>query len=454
MPLYEEITQLISKKEMEGLKERLKELTAIEVVELIRELERKQQVIVFRLLGKDFAIEVFEKLEPGFQEELIASFAEDEVIELMEDLEYDDRARLLDELPAKVAKRIMNSFDKNERETIANLLGYAPETAGRIMNPDYVCLKKGITATEALKEVREIGIDKETVYSIYIINQERRLEGVLSLRVLVMADPDEKIENIMYDHPISVNTYTDQEDVARLLQQQDFISVPVVDRENRLVGIVTFDDAMDVIEEETTEDILDKAGLTNIGQQETDRSRTLISGSLLDVWKVRLPFLIITLIGGMMAGAVIEGFEETLEAIAALAIFIPVIMDMGGNVGTQSSTIFSRALVLGQINVRRFFKHWLREVGVGLSMGIILGVAAGFIAAFWQQLPALGIVVGLSLTATITIATSLGFMIPYILFKLGFDQAAGSDPIITTIKDITGLFIYFFLVSQFLGHML
>ncbi|MCK8826442.1 magnesium transporter [Natroniella acetigena] len=454
MPLYEEITQLISRKEMKDLKERLKELTVIEVVELIRELERKQQVIVFRLLGKDFAIEVFEKLEPGFQEELIASFAENEVIKLMEDLEYDDRARLLDELPAKVAKRIMNSFDKEERETIANLLGYAPETAGRIMNPDYICLKKGITAQEALDQVRKVGIDKEAVYSIYITSQERRLEGILSLRVLVMAAPDEKIENIMYDHPISVNTYTDQEDVARLLQQQDFLSVPVVDRENRLVGVVTFDDAMDVIEEETTEDILNKAGLTNIGQQETDRSRTLISGSLLDVFKVRLPFLIITLIGGMMAGAVIEGFEETLEAIAALAIFIPVIMDMGGNVGTQSSTIFSRALALGQINTRRFFKHWLREVGIGLSMGAFLGLAAGLIAAFWQQLPALGIVVGLSLILTVTIATSLGFMIPYILFKLGFDQAAGSDPIITTIKDITGLFIYFFLVSQFLGHML
>ena len=167
-----------------------------------------------------------------------------------------------------------------------------------------------------------------------------------------------------------------------------------------------------------------------------------------------MPFLIITLIGGMLAGLVIEGYEASLEAIAALAIFIPVIMDMGGNVGTQSSTIFTRALVLGQINVRRFFQHWLREVKVGLSMGVLLGLAAGVIAALWQQMPALGIVVGLSLTFTITIATALGFMIPYILVKLGFDQAAGSDPIITTIKDITGLFIYFFLVNVFLGHLI
>ncbi|WP_027338823.1 magnesium transporter [Halonatronum saccharophilum] len=454
MPLYEEITYLLSKKDIDLLKEKVNELDIVEIVNLIQELSPKQKVIIFRLLNKDLAIEVFEKLDTNLQENLTTSFAEDEVVEIMEDLAPDDKARLLDELPAKVAKRIMEALSKEEREMTAHLLGYAPETAGRIMTPEYISLKKDITVKEALDRIRKVGMDKETVYSLYVTDKERKLEGVISLRVLVMSNPEDTIGKIMYDHPASVSTYTDQEDVAKLLQQQDLIAVPVVDREKRLVGIVTFDDAMDIMEEETTEDILDKAGLSHLGKQESDRSNVLITGSLLDIWKVRLPFLVITLIGGMLAGLVIEGFEESLEAIAALAIFIPVIMDMGGNVGTQSSTIFSRALVLGQINVKNFFQHWFKEVQVGLSIGALLGIAAGVIAAIWQQIPALGIVVGLSLGLTITIATALGFFIPYVLFKLGLDQAAGSDPIITTIKDITGLFIYFFLVSQFLGHML
>ncbi|WP_027338543.1 magnesium transporter [Halonatronum saccharophilum] len=454
MPLYKEIAYLLEKKDMDILKEKVNELDIVEIVNLIQELSPKQEVIIFRLLNKDLAIEVFEKLDTNLQETLTASFAEDEVIEIMEDLAPDDRARLLDELPAKVAKRVMEALSKEERQMTAHLLGYAPETAGRIMTPEYISLKKDLTVKDALDRIRKVGMDKETLYSLYVTDKERKLEGVISLRVLVMSNPDDTIGNIMYDHPASVSTHTDQEEVAKLLKQQDLIAVPVVDREQRLVGIVTFDDAMDIIEEETTEDILDKAGLTGIGRQESDRSHVLISGSLLDIWKVRLPFLIITLIGGMLAGLVIEGFEDALEAIAALAIFIPVIMDMGGNVGTQSSTIFSRALVLGQINIKKFLKVWMKEVKVGLSMGVLLGIAAGAIAMLWQQIPGLGLVVGLSLSITITIATALGFFIPYILFKLGLDQAAGSDPIITTVKDITGLFIYFYLASTFLGHML
>ena len=452
MPLYDEITRLLDEKEMEILKKKLNQLDTVTLVNLIQELPQNRQVIVFRLLGKDLAIDVFERLERNFQEELTASFAENEVIDIMADLLPDDRARLLDELPAKVAKRVMNVLNPEERKMTSQLLGYEPETAGRIMNPDYISLKNGLSVREALEYIREQGLDKETVHTLYITDQGRKLQGVVSLRVLIMANLDDNIESIMYDHPVSVYTFTDQEAVARLLQQQDLMAVPVVDREKRLVGVVTFDDAMDVIGEETTEDIFDKAGLSDLAQSE--RSRVLISGSLWEVWKVRLPFLVITLIGGMVAGRVIEGFEATLETITALAFFIPVVMDMGGNVGTQSSTIFTRALILGQINIRRFFRYWLREMGVGLSMGVILGLGAGIIAAIWQSLPAMGLVVGLALAITITIATSLGYLIPYILVSLGFDQAAGSDPIITTIKDITGLFIYFMLVNQFLGHML
>ncbi len=454
MPLYDEINQMVNNKAMDRLKETLNDQDTVTLVDLIQELPRQKQVIAFRLLNKDLAIEVFEKLELNFQEELISSFAENEVIDLMTDLAPDDRARLLDELPAKVAERVMNVLSAQEREMTAELLGYKPETAGRIMNPEYISFKKGITVREALDQIRSQGLGTETVHTLYVTDPVRKLEGVLSLRVLVMADPGEKIENIMYDQPVSVSTFTDQEDVARLLQQQDLMAVPVVDRENRLVGIVTFDDAMDVIGEETTEDIFNMAGLSRPKEIESDRSRALISGSLRDVWKIRLPYLFIALVGGLLAGGVIETFEASLEAITALAFFIPVVMDMGGNVGTQSATIFARALVLGQINVRRFMQHLFREIGIGVSMGALLGLITGVIAGIWQQFPELGLVVGLSLTLTVTVASTLGFLIPFLLYKLGLDQAAGSNPIITTLKDITGLFIYFFLVDMFLGFML
>ena len=323
------------------------------------------------------------------------------------------------------------------------------------MTPEFISFKKGITVKEALEQFRkDKEMDTETVYTLYITDQGRRLKGVISLRVLVMADPEEKIEHIMYDNPVSVSTFTDQEEVARLLQQQDLMAVPVVDRENRLVGIVTFDDAMDVISQENSEDILNMAGLSRPERIEANRSRTLISGSLLDVWKIRLPYLFIALVGGLLAGGVIESFEASLEAITALAFFIPVVMDMGGNVGTQSATIFARALVLGQINVRHFLHHLLREMGIGLSIGVLLGMITGIIAGIWQQFPELGVVVGLSLSLTVIVASTLGFLIPFILYKLGLDQAAGSNPIITTLKDITGLFIYFYLVDLFLGVML
>jgi magnesium transporter len=216
------------------------------------------------------------------------------------------------------------------------------------------------------------------------------------------------------------------------------------------VGVLTFDDAMNVLQEETTDDMFDKVGLIDITYKEAGRSHKLLKGSFFLVFSVRVPFLILTLAGGMAAGAVIEAFEDILSAVVATAVFIPVIMDMGGNVGTQSSTIFTRGLVLGQINMRRFFTRWGREVLFGFGMAVVLGALGGLIAGFWQQMPAIGLAVGVSLMLTITAGTSLGFLVPFVLIKIGFDQAAGADPIITTIKNMIGLVIYFASVSFFL----
>lgn len=452
---YKETIQAhLQEDKMEALKETLRELTELEILEVMRDFSSEDQVIIFRLLDKDKALEVFEELDQFLQQRLIESFGEGRVVQLITNLDPDDRVRLLDEMPAKVTKKLLQSLPKEKKEETSLLMGFDPETAGRLMNPFYMRVKKEDTVEEALAKVKKSAEDIDSIYTLYVTDDKRKLEGVLSLRELMMAKEGQKVKEIMQEQVIKVSTATDQEEVANLLQDLDLLAVPVVDKESRLVGVISFDDAMDILEEEMTEDIYDKAGLSNLNKTESSRSAKLIDGSLLQIWAVRLPFLVITLIGGLAAGAVIDVYEETLEAIAVVAVFIPVIMDMGGNAGTQSSTIFARGLILGHITPGRFRKHLLKEVLVGASMGALVGVAAGFIASIWQPVEGLGMAVGLSLGLTMTIATTLGFLIPFFLYKFGIDQAAGSDPIITTIKDISGLLIYFFLVSQFLGHML
>ncbi len=454
MAIYQNVKTYLENKQMEDLKKFLQDTDMSEVVQLLKELTSKERALVFRLLDKDTAIEAFELLDLEFQQSLIESFQEKNAMEVFKELDPDDQAKLLDELPAKIAKQLLSSLPKETKDDISDLLGYEKSSAGRIMTPEYVSIKKNQTVSEAMEKVKKKGQDKETIYTIYVTDDKRKLQGVISLRSLVMAPNDQMVEELIDTEPAYVYTKTDQEDAARLLKDRDLLSVPVVDQEDRLVGIITVDDAMDVLEKEATEDLFERVGLTAVGQEETGRSLRLLEGSIPQIWKVRIPFLLITLIGGMLAGAVIDAYEESLEAVAVLAVFIPVIMDMGGNVGTQSSTIFTRALVLGHINPGSFWAHWRKEIFVGLSMGVILGIGAGAIAVFWQGIPELGIVLALSLTATLTIATAFGFLIPYILVKLGFDQAAGSDPFLTTIKDITALLIYFSLTNVFMGHML
>jgi len=454
MPHLKEFRDLLENREMEALKDKLNQSDTLTVAELLEELPPEDGAIAFRLLNKENALDVFEQLELEFQQKLLSSFKEERAIELIHGMEPDDRVRLLDELPARVTKKLVASLSSEEREKTNELMGYPPRTAGRIMTPEYVRIKGNLTVKEALDTVRRNGEDKETIYTLYVTDQTRKLEGVVSLKELIMASPEDKVEEIMNTQVVNVTTDTDQEEVARLLQERDMLAVPVVDREERLVGIITVDDAMDILDEEITDDIFDKAGLASVTGKETGRSLRMVSGSLWMVLKVRLPFLVITLIGGLLAGAVIESYEETLETITALAFFIPVIMDMGGNVGTQSSTIFTRAFVLGHINMKRFFKHWFREIGIGACIGALMGIVTGIIATLWQQNVDLGITVGLALGITVTLSTALGFLVPFILVRLGFDQAAGADPFITTIKDISSLMIYFFLVTVFLGHLL
>ncbi|WP_350344478.1 magnesium transporter [Proteinivorax tanatarense] len=448
---FQKVLELLNNNEISTLKDVINSYNSLDINSIIDQLEGDKKAVVFRLLNKDNAISAFELMDIDNQQQILALLTDERANEFVNELEPDDRAKLLDELPAKVANRLMSSLSKEERDKTANILGYEPETAGRIMNPNILKLNGTMTVTEAVKKIKERYKDIEDFHFIFVTDKKRKLVGYVSLMDVIVADKEDKIEDVMEPNVYSVYTSEDQEKASRLLQKADLIELPVVDKEGRLLGVITADDAMEVLENEATEDIFEKAGLTT-SDNEVDRSKRMINGTVLQIWKVRLPFLIITLIGGLTAGAVIGSFEETLEAIAAVAIFIPVVMDMGGNVGTQSSTIFTRALILGQIDRKRFSKHFAKEVGIGASMGMLLGIVTGVIAEVWQQIPGIGFAVGIALALTVTLATALGFAIPFLLNKLGFDQAAGSDPIITTIKDISGLAIYFFLVTHFLGH--
>lgn len=446
----------VSERNLEPLKNMLRAMSAPEILDSLLECEPVLRPVVYRLLPKDLAAEVFDMMDFPVQAELLESFTSEEALETLASLEPDDRVHLLDELPARVAKRLLEALPREQRDVTARLMGYEEDTVGRIMSPIYIDIKKNMSVTEALERIRKRKNGSDLVITtVYVTDETRRLLGVLPLSSLVTAQSEALIADLLKgEEPVAVNTQEDQESAARLLQQLDVMELPVLDREERLVGILSVDDAMDVIREEVTDDMYDKVGLVDLTRRESDRSFALLNGSFLHVLAVRVPFLLITLAGGMLAGAVIDAFEEILEAVVATAIFIPVIMDMGGNVGTQSSTIFTRGMVLGQINMRRFFRQWLREVVHGAGMGVILGALGGVIAALWQGMPELGYAVGISLTLTITIGIAMGFLVPWVLIKMGFDQAAGADPIITTIKDMSGLVIYFLSVSYFLPQVL
>lgn len=440
---------LIQNHQLETLKAQANDLEPYFLADIIEGLEPSTQSLVFRLLSKDHALEVFEYIEVDTQQALIQNFTDAEALNVFKSLEPDDRAALMDELPAKVAKYLIQSLSKKEKDLTTLVMGYASGSAGNMMTPKYLSFKKGMTVAEALEKIRKNAKDMETIYHLYVTNSTRQITGYLDLKDVLTAEPEVLIDALM-EEPIYARVDDDAVDVARLMQDSDLVAMPIVDKDTRLVGVFTVDDAMDVLSDEAIETALTSSGLVEFSSREEDRSKVLTTGKLPAILRVRIPFLLITLFGTMFAGTVIAGFEETLASVTALAFFIPVVMAMGGNVGSQSSTIFTRALALGQIDTKRFLKQWRKEVFVGFSMGLILGLIAASVVYLWQTDLDLTLIIATSIFLSITLATALGFMIPFILMKLGVDQAAGAIPFITTIQDILGLLVYFLLALWWL----
>lgn len=444
----------IKKKEFKKLQVILKDLQRHELKEIFKHLKQDEQVIFFEVLSEDKAVALFKILGTQQQKNLLDTLQPPMVQTFLNQLSSDDRVRLFDRLPERRVKSLLGVLTPDNRSETLHLQAYVPETAGRIMTTEFVTLTEDMTQEEALAKVTEEATRKENIYILFIIDEKLKLTGFITLHRLLMMAPTAVINEHMSRQPISVKTSEDQEKVAQKVKELDLLALAVVDDTNKLVGIVTFDDAMEILEEEATEDILNQAGLSDLKDTEEDRSKLLINGKLNKILAVRLPFLLATLLLSMLSGLVIENFEQTLESIAMVAIFIPLIMGMGGNIGTQSSTVFTRGLVLGHIEIENFLEHFFKELRVGLTIGALMGIMAGLMATIWLGFPMLGLAVGLALFATMTVASLLGFLVPFILIKLKIDQAAGSAPIITTIKDLVALLIYFTCISLFLGHLI
>ena len=431
-----QLQTLLKQRNFEGVKALLVPVKPVDIAEAIEGLPEAMRAIVFRLLSKDEAIEVFEYLDPSVQQALIERFKHQDVLDIVDKMSPDDRARLFDELPAKVVRRLIEQLSPIEREATTLLLGYKPDTAGRLMTPKYIALKENLTVAQALERIRRLASITETVYYLYVTDAARCLTGTLSLSQLVIAQPDEIVSEIMTRDVVSVLTDTDQEEVAHLIQRYDFLAVPVVDTEQRLVGIITVDDVLDILQEETTEDIYALGGLQSGGDN-------YFQTNLLTVARRRVVWLLVLLITNTATAVVIQNQEDVLEKVVALAAFIPLLIDTGGNVGAQSSTVVIRGLSTNEIRMSKALKIIGREAIAGIFLGLMLGVAVTLWAYFLQG-GNLGVAfsVGTSLFAIAVLASVSGSALPFLFHSLGLDPALMSAPFITTAVDVLGVFIY------------
>ena len=431
-----------------------------EAVRLIETLLPADQAEVFLELPDSVQEQLLGEIEVRDAADILEELSDEDAAELAESLDISVLVRVLDEMEPDEAADLLGDIDPELRQQalgqmvspdqVAALLRYPDDSAGGLMTSVTHAFPASAQIGQVFREIRQQPSPDEEVPYIYAVDAQGRLTGIARLADLIRAHPEQPLSAITKTEIVSINADEDREIAARLLERYDLMALPVLDRQQHLVGVITVDDAMAALDEETTEDIYRSVGIFSGGEQAASKSDLLVRGPVWHAWARRVPFLLISMVGGMLAGGVMGMFEEALEVVVALAFFVPVVMDMGGNAGVQSAAIFIRGQVLGQVDTRQFMKHFLRELTVGLGMGIILGLLAGLIAGIWQGMPEIGWVVGLSLVCTMTLATSLGYLIPFILIKLGADPAVGSDPIITTIKDITGLFIYFTIATLIL----
>ena len=432
-----ELMAFIEEKRYNDLRATLSEQNEADIAALLEDLPKEVQLKTFRLLPKDMAADVFAFLPTDVEQEIITSLTDSEATAIIDNLMADDAADLMEEMPANVVKRLLSHASPDTRRDINHLLKFPEDYAGSIMTVEFVDLRENLTVAEALDRIRKTGIDRETINNCYVLDSARRLTGMVALRTLILSDKDDLIRDIMEENVISVETMMDQEEVARMISKYDFSSIPVVDSEDRLVGIITVDDIIDIIEEEATEDIQKMAAILP-SDDPYDRM------SPVDLWKKRIGWLLLLMVSATFTGKIITSYESSLQAYIILTAFIPQLMDTGGNCGSQTSTTIIRALSLNEINFGDIARVVWKEFRTAIICGSTLAVA-NFIKLLIidRAEPMVALVVCLTMICAVICANLAGCMLPMIAKKFGFDPAVMASPMLTTIIDALTLSIYF-----------
>lgn len=435
--MLEKFEDLIEEKKYSKIKELLVDMNEYDIAEILEELPQKELIKVFRLLPKDIAADVFSYLETDTEANIITSLSDSEAVDIINDMAADDATDLIDEMPANVVNKLISKVDKETRRNINQLLKYPDNSAGSIMTVEYLDFKEYITIKDAIKKIRQEYDDKETINTCYVTDKSRKLVGIVKLKDLVVNSDDKDIKDIMEDDFISVNTLMDQEEVAKIIQDYDLTSVPVVDSENKLVGIITIDDVIDIIEAEATEDIEKMAAIL-------PTEKSYLKLSVLDIWKSRIPWLLLLMVSATFTGKIIQHYEDSLAAMVILTSFIPMLMDTGGNAGGQASVTIIRGLSLNDIEFSDILKVIWKEIRVAVLVGITLAIA-NFVKLLVIDgvTTTVALVVCLTLVITVCVAKVIGCSLPILAKKLGFDPAVMASPFITTLVDAVSLIIYF-----------
>ncbi len=452
--MQEIILELIENRKFSKLRSMLDNMNPADIALVLEDANEKDLPLVFRILAKELAAEVFSYMESDMQQFLIEKFSDSELKTVLDELFMDDTVDIIEEMPANIAKRILRQTDAKTRKKINQLLAYPEDSAGSIMTTEYIDLKKNMTVDDAFDRIRLIGFETETIYTCYVIDSSRHLLGIVSLKDLLLNQKDCIIADIMEENVIFANTLDDREDVAGQFEKYDLTSLPVVDKENRLVGIVTVDDAIDVLQEEATEDIEKMAAIL-------PSYKSYLKTSVFSTFKARIPWLLLLMISATFTGAIISGFEEKLTILPALITFIPMLMNTAGNGGSQSSVTVIRALSLGDIELKDIFRVIWKETRVAFACSVVLA-AVNFVkmilidhlllntfdsAKHFQEI----LVVCLTLFVTVLVAKIVGCVLPIIAKRLGLDPAVMASPFITTIVDAIALIVYFNIAVFVLG---
>lgn len=433
----ESIKELLENKQYTSLRQTLTELNDADVATILENLDEEDRLKVFRILPKSMAADVFSYLELENQQMIITSLAEKEAAGIINNLMADDATDLLEEMPANIVKKLLANATPEVRRDINHLLQYPEDSAGSIMTVEFLDLKEHLTVQEAIERIRKQGVDSETINICYVLDQSRMLIGTVALRYLLLSEPDAIIGEIMHENVISVNTLMDQEEVARQFQKYDFTAMPVVDNENRLVGIITVDDIVDILQEEATEDIEKMAAIT-------PSDKPYLRTGIWETWKNRIPWLLLLMLSATFTGSIIASFENALSSCVILTAYMPMLMGAGGNAGSQSSVAIIRSLSLNEVRFKDWFKVLWKESGVAILCGITLALANfAKLMIFDHVTLAVALVVSVSLALTVLIAKIVGCMLPMLAKKIGFDPAVMASPFITTIVDALSLLIYF-----------